>query len=52
MKIRQMATLLVSLLSVGTVLAQTPPKMKRATDIPPGIAMPDSVGTRLGTLKE
>ena len=27
------------------------PKMKMTTDIPPGIAMPDKVQTRLGTLK-
>jgi len=29
---------------------QTPPKMKMTTDIPPGIAIPDRVETRLGTL--
>ncbi len=31
--------------------AQTPPKMKMTTDIPPEITTPDSVETRLGTLK-
>lgn len=30
---------------------QTPPKMKMTTDIPPQITTPDSVETRLGTLK-
>jgi len=27
-----------------------PPKMKMTTDIPPGIAIPDRVETRLGTM--
>jgi hypothetical protein len=31
--------------------SQTPPKMKMTTDIPPQITTPDSVDTRLGTLK-
>ncbi len=31
--------------------AQTPPKMKMTTDIPPQITTPDSVETRLGTLR-
>ena len=30
---------------------QTPPKMKMTTDIPPQITTPDSVETRLGTLR-
>jgi hypothetical protein len=31
--------------------AQSPPKMKMTTDIPAAITTPDSVETRLGTLK-
>src|SRR5580698_8255552 len=31
--------------------AQTPPKMKMTTEIPPEITTPDSVETRIGTLK-
>ena len=31
--------------------AQTAPKMKMTTDIPPSITTPDTVETRLGTLK-
>src|ERR1700674_4062055 len=38
-------------LRTGTTLAQTAPKMKMTTDIPPDITTPDSVETRLGTLK-
>ena len=33
------------------IQAQTPPKMKMTTDIPPQITTPDSVETRLGTLR-
>jgi hypothetical protein len=40
----------VSLLAVCHASAQTAPTFKMTTDIPPGIAMPDSVQTRLGTL--
>ena len=49
-------TLLVAVL-IGTasattsVQAQTAPKMKMTTEIPPQITTPDSVETRLGTLK-
>jgi hypothetical protein len=39
------------LLCAGAVHAQTPPKMKMTTEIPPGITTPDSVETSLGTLK-
>jgi hypothetical protein len=48
-----LATMLMSVLALTAVLAlaQTPPKMKMTTDIPPGITTPDSVETRLGTLK-
>ena len=35
----------------STCTGKTPPKMKMTTDIPAGIAIPDSVETRLGELK-
>jgi hypothetical protein len=35
----------------GTSRAQTSPKMKMTTEIPPSIITPDSVETRIGTLK-
>ena len=38
-------------LTISTALAQTPPTMKMTTEVPAGIAMPDKVETRLGTLK-
>jgi hypothetical protein len=38
-------------LAVSAVHAQTPPKMKMTTDIPPSITTPDSVETPIGTLK-
>ena len=40
------------LLGIGltTSVAATPPKMKMTTDIPAGIATPDKLETRLGTL--
>jgi len=37
--------------TVSIVSAQTAPKLKMTTDIPPEITTPDSVETRLGTLK-
>ena len=37
-------------LATTATQAQTAPKMKMTTDIPPGIASPDKVETRLGTL--
>ena len=37
-------------LATTSTQAQTPPKMKMTTDIPPGVASPDKVDTRLGTL--
>jgi hypothetical protein len=40
-----------SVVMVDAAYAQTPPKMKMTTDIPRGITTPDSVETRLGTLK-
>jgi hypothetical protein len=38
-------------LAVTTAQAQTAPKMKMTTDIPPAITTPDTVETRLGTLR-
>src|SRR5471032_2006744 len=49
-----MATLSACVLAFALcapVQAQTPPKMKMTTDIPPEITTPDSIETRLGTLK-
>ena len=51
MKIQLMASLLVGALAPGMMLAQAPAKMKTATPIPPGIAAPEKMETRLGTLK-
>jgi hypothetical protein len=45
------AGVLVSVLAASTAQAQTPPKMKMTTEVPSGIAIPDSVETRLGTLR-
>jgi hypothetical protein len=42
---------LVFALAATTAQAQTAPKMKMKTDIPPSITTPDTVETRLGTLK-
>ena len=41
----------VCALATATAQAQTAPKMKMTTDIPPEITTPDSVKTRIGTLK-
>lgn len=41
----------VMITSMSTALASQPPKMKMTTDIPAGIATPDSVKTSIGTLK-
>ena len=43
-----LATCLVSSLA-ATALAEAP-RMKMTTDVPPGIATPDKLETRLGTL--
>jgi hypothetical protein len=45
------AILLASTLPPATTYAQTPPQMKMTTDIPVSITTPDSVETRIGTLK-
>jgi hypothetical protein len=47
----QVAVAFAVLLSAGAAHAQTPPKMKMTTPIPESITTPDSVETRLGTLK-
>jgi hypothetical protein len=46
------AAVLATVMLVSTVLPGRagPPKMEMTTDIPAGIAMPDKVETRLGTL--
>ena len=36
--------------SMTTALASQPPELKTAADIPPGIAIPDEMDTRLGKL--
>jgi hypothetical protein len=41
---------LMFIVGVTAAQAQTAPKMKMTTDIPPGVASPDKVQTRLGTL--
>src|SRR5512144_725420 len=55
MKAKRTSHLLVSILifavATTTAQAQTAPKMKMTTEVPPGIAIPDEVETRLGTLK-
>src|SRR5688572_9645835 len=47
------AAALVCALTTTTASAQTvpPPKMKMTTDIPPAITTPETIETRLGTLK-
>lgn len=41
----------MALLVSSQTWAQEPPKMKMTTEVPPGIATPDSLETRLGTPK-
>src|SRR5271157_2097526 len=45
------AATFAGLLAVTAAHAQTAPKMKMTTDIPPEITTPDTVETRLGTLR-
>src|SRR5512147_1168463 len=45
-----LASVLVFAVAATTAQAQTPPKMKMTTAVPPGIAIPDKVDARLGTL--
>ena len=49
MKVR-LTALLACGLAAGAGLAAPPPKPRMATDVPAGIAAPDKVQTRLGTL--
>ena len=46
-----LASVLVFAVAATTAQAQTAPKMKMTTEVPPGIAIPDEVNTRLGTLR-
>jgi hypothetical protein len=41
----------IAALGLASTQAQTPPKMKMTTPIPPSITTPDTVDTRIGTLK-
>ena len=53
MKTKQYFTLALAVMitvSLSVSLWAAPPKMKMTTDIPPGIATPDKLETRLGTL--
>lgn len=51
MKIRSIALLLLCALESSVAVAQVPAGSKPATEIPPGIAIPDKVETRLGDLR-
>jgi hypothetical protein len=42
---------LILMMGAAAAQAQSVPEMKMSTDIPPGIAIPDRVETRLGTLE-
>ncbi len=52
-RVRNLRAAFVGALALTTtaIQAQTAPKMKMTTDISPQITTPDSVETRLGTLK-
>ena len=45
------AVALAGAMALAAAHAQTPPNMKMTTPIPPSIATPDSVKTRIGALK-
>jgi len=49
--VRNLAGALACVFAATGTLAQTASKMKMSTDVPAGIAAPDSVETRLGTLE-
>jgi len=51
MKNTSIQKLIAAAHAVNTATAQTAPKMKMTTDIPPEITTPETVETRLGTLK-
>ncbi len=46
----QLSIVVVAMLIASTAHAQTTPRMKMSTELPPGIASPDKVETRLGSL--
>jgi hypothetical protein len=48
--VNRFAATLVCVLAVTTLPAQSAPPMKMTTELTPGIAIPDTVETRLGTL--
>jgi len=48
---RLLVTTLTLMIGASAVQAQVTPKMKMTTNIPSGIAAPDKMQTRLGTLK-
>ena len=50
MKTRQLFTMVLIGMLVSVVWAE-PPKMKMTTEIPDGIATPDKLKTRIGTLR-
>ena len=47
---KTLTTLLAGMMLACPALAQEPSKMKMSTDVPDGVATPDKVETRLGTL--
>ena len=51
LKQNMVVAVFVAALSLASTHAQTPPKMKMTTPIPPSITTPDSVDTPIGTLK-
>ncbi len=46
-----MACAVIGLAPAGVAIADTAPQMRMTTEVPDGIAMPDEVETRLGTLR-
>lgn len=47
---KMMMAMVAALVSVNSAWAKEPPRMKMTTEIPPGIATPDTLDTRIGTL--
>ena len=45
-----MTVIMVALMAASVGWAKEPPKMEMTTEIPPGIATPDELETRFGTL--
>ena len=52
MRINHCFIILLAIAAITPIksLAADPPKMKMTTDVPPGIATPDKLETRIGTL--